>query len=107
MNKIETIVEVISSAKFKNSTCGLIPEIQEAYLENDAPWIICFSGGKDSTAVLQLIFYALSELPKESLAKEVHVLSNDTLVENPSISKYLVTLPLLIGHCELEFSRFY
>lgn len=89
MSKIETIVEVISSDKFKNSTYGLTSEIQEAYLENDAPWIICFSGGKDSTAVLQLIFYALSELPKENLVKEIHVLANDTLVENPSISKYL------------------
>jgi DNA sulfur modification protein DndC len=89
MSKIETIVEVTTSDKFRNATCGLKSEIQEAYLENDAPWIICFSGGKDSTAVLQLVFYALSELPKESLAKEVHVLSNDTLVENPSISKYL------------------
>ena len=34
-------------------------EIQEVYLENARPWVIGYSGGKDSTAALQLIWYAL------------------------------------------------
>lgn len=68
---------------------AVIEEIKAQYLEDSIPWVIGFSGGKDSTAVLQLIFYALSELPKEKLNKEIHVLSNDTLVENPNVVNFL------------------
>ena len=70
-------------------TQTIIEEIKEQYLEDDTPWVVGFSGGKDSTAVLQLIFYALSELPSAALQKEVHVLSNDTLVENPNVVRFL------------------
>lgn len=89
MGKLASIVRTVSSDRFDNYINSLKYDVQEAYLESDAPWIVCFSGGKDSTAVLQLIFYALSELREEDLTKEIHVLSNDTLVENPAISKYL------------------
>lgn len=89
MSKIETITEITSSEKYKQSIDKLEIDIREAYLENDAPWIICFSGGKDSTALLQLIIYSLSHLSQERLTKEIHVLSNDTMVENPQISKSL------------------
>ncbi len=64
-------------------------EIQEQFVSDDTPWVIGYSGGKDSTALLQLILYALWKLPKEKIQKEVHVLSNDTLVENPAIVKYI------------------
>lgn len=67
----------------------IIREIQEQYLEDNLPWIVGFSGGKDSTALLQLVFYALSQLPKYKLTKEVHVLSNDTLVENPKVVEFI------------------
>ncbi len=65
----------------------ILHQIQKTYLKDNIPWVIGFSGGKDSTTVLQMVFYALSVLPKEKLSKEVHVLSNDTLVENPIIAK--------------------
>jgi len=67
----------------------ILTEIKEQYLADNIPWVIGFSGGKDSTTVLQMIFYTLSELPKEKLQKEIHVLCNDTLVENPAIDKYV------------------
>lgn len=67
----------------------VVEEIKSQYLADPMPWVIGFSGGKDSTAVLQLIFYALAELPRLKLTKEVHVLSNDTLVENPNIVRFL------------------
>lgn len=89
MGNLAIVAETASSVDFRSYIEGLKHEIQEAYLEGDVPWIVCYSGGKDSTAVLQLIFYALSELREENLTKEMHVLSNDTLVENPAISKYL------------------
>jgi DNA sulfur modification protein DndC len=67
----------------------ILSEIKDQYLEDDLPWVIGFSGGKDSTAILQLIFYAISDLSHLSRKKEIHVLSNDTLVENPNIVKFL------------------
>lgn len=73
----------------KNKIQSTIEEIQQQYLSDDMPWVIGYSGGKDSTATLQMIMYALSELPKEKLTKEVHVLSNDTLVENPTVVAYI------------------
>jgi DNA sulfur modification protein DndC len=66
-----------------------IQEIQEQYCEDSLPWVVGFSGGKDSTALLQLVFTAISELPVERRVKEIHVLSNDTLVENPKVVEYL------------------
>jgi len=72
MSKLETIYKEAISENYKEYILSLKYEIQGAYLENDAPWIICFSGGKDSTALLQLVFYALSELEKDFLKKEMH-----------------------------------
>jgi len=67
----------------------IIRGIQKQYLSDDIPWIVGYSGGKDSTCVLQMIFQALRKLPKEQLHKEIHVICNDTLVENPVIAKYV------------------
>ncbi len=64
-------------------------EIQDQFTADNTPWVIGYSGGKDSTAVLQLVLYALWKLPKEKLTKEVHVLSSDTQVENPAIVAYI------------------
>ena len=38
-------------------------EIQEVYSADSRPWVVGYSGGKDSTATLQLIWYAISKLP--------------------------------------------
>ncbi|MGD6943932.1 DNA phosphorothioation system sulfurtransferase DndC [Cytobacillus gottheilii] len=59
--------------------------IKRAYKEDNRPWVVGYSGGKDSTVVVQLVFEALSELPKEELHKKVYVISSDTLVETPLI----------------------
>lgn len=66
-------------------------EIRAVYLEDRRPWVIGYSGGKDSSTALQLIWYALSELPLEKLTKPVYVISSDTLVETPQIVNYIDT----------------
>lgn len=68
---------------------GLKQTIQNLYLADDIPWVIGYSGGKDSTATLQLVWIALSEIPKEKLKKPVHIINTDTLVESPVISKWV------------------
>ncbi|WP_431935946.1 DNA phosphorothioation system sulfurtransferase DndC [Micromonospora sp. RP3T] len=68
---------------------GLKTEIQELYLADHIPWVVGYSGGKDSTATLQLVWLALAELTAEQRAKPVHVISTDTLVENPIVAAWV------------------
>ena len=53
--------------------------------------MIGYSGGKDSTTALQLIWHAIASLPAGERQKPVHVLSSDTLVETPVIVDYIDT----------------
>ena len=71
------------------TTDDIHQEIQQVYLENARPWVIGYSGGKDSTTALQLVWYALSELPPEERKYPVYVISSDTLVETPVIVNYV------------------
>lgn len=68
---------------------SIIQEIQNIYLSDSMPWIVGYSGGKDSTASLQLIWNAIAALPAEQRTKEIHVISTDTLVENPVIAAWV------------------
>lgn len=63
----------------------IFAEIQEVYLGDNRPWILGFSGGKDSTCMVQLIWNALSRLPAEKLHKDIFIISSDTLVESPKV----------------------
>ena len=73
-----------------------ISEIIDQYTyadKSDRPWIIGFSGGKDSTVLLTLVWMALSKLketiPGFNFKRDVYVVCNDTLVENPVITDYV------------------
>ncbi len=68
---------------------GLRKEIQEVYLADDRPWVIGYSGGKDSTTVLQLVWESVSGLSPEERQKTVFVISSDTLVETPVIVDFI------------------
>jgi DNA sulfur modification protein DndC len=67
----------------------VISNIIELYKSDDLPWIIGYSGGKDSTTVLQLLWHAVSEIPEKQRTKKIHVISTDTLVENPVVAKWV------------------
>lgn len=64
-------------------------EIQEVYLNDSRPWVIGYSGGKDSTLTAMVVFEAIRQLPQEKRTKDIHVVSSDTMVENPLIIHYL------------------
>ncbi|MBS3695244.1 DNA phosphorothioation system sulfurtransferase DndC [Rhodococcus qingshengii] len=68
---------------------SLVAQTQKLYLEDAIPWVIGYSGGKDSTAVLQLVWMSLAQLPQEKRSKTVHVISTDTLVENPVVAAWV------------------
>ena len=62
--------------------------LKENYLADNRPWVVAYSGGKDSTLLLQLTYEMLFELGI-SAQKPVYVLSNDTLVETPRVESHL------------------
>lgn len=68
---------------------ALYEEVRTLYLADKRPWVLGFSGGKDSTCALQIVWTALAALPSEQRAKPVYVISSDTLVETPVIVNYI------------------
>ncbi|MDB4426558.1 DNA phosphorothioation system sulfurtransferase DndC, partial [bacterium] len=67
----------------------LLEEIRALYTLDEIPWVIGYSGGKDSTAVLQLVWMAIAGLEEAQRQKPVHVISTDTLVENPIVARWV------------------
>ena len=59
--------------------------LSQLYLEDDRPWLVGFSGGKDSTMLASLIFDAVLSIPAAQRKKPVSVLCTDTRVEIPAI----------------------
>ena len=53
------------------------------------PWVVAYSGGKDSTLLLQLAWEVLVSLPAHERARRIHVVGNDTLVESPLVVEHL------------------
>ena len=79
----------INSYFNENTLEELIEEIKYVYKSDERPWVIGYSGGKDSTAVVELVYKMLLSLPNEQRKKNVYIVSSDTLIENPLIKIYL------------------
>ena len=62
--------------------------VQNLYLADEIPWVIGYSGGKDSTAALQLVWLSIKELPEEQRHKTIHIINTDTMVESPVVAKW-------------------
>ena len=84
-NKNSAFAE-LGIAKTVREVCD---EIRELYLWDEIPWVVGYSGGKDSTAVLELVWLAIKDLPAERRTKPIHVISTDTLVEQPIVSAWV------------------
>lgn len=82
----------------KNNTShdmqALITQVQDEYLDatQNYPWVVAFSGGKDSTLIAHLVFEALLQLPPTLRSRNVHFVSNDTLVESPLVVTHMKTV---------------
>ncbi len=80
-----------------NKIESIISDIIDQYTYADPsekPWIIGFSGGKDSTILLTLVWIALRRIREDfpnpfQLKRHVYVVCNDTMVENPIIADYV------------------
>jgi DNA sulfur modification protein DndC len=72
----------------------IIDEVIDQYIyadETNRPWIIGFSGGKDSTVMLQLVWKAIEQIKELTgiVKRDIYVVCNDTMVENPIITEYV------------------
>lgn len=75
----------------------LLDEIKYVYQSDNRPWIIGYSGGKDSTTVVELVYEMLQSLNPDERTKNVYIVSSDTLIENPLIKIYLSKMNSMLG----------
>jgi DNA sulfur modification protein DndC len=66
-----------------------VGRMRQLYTQDAVPWVVGYSGGKDSTATLQLVWTALAGLEPAERRKPVYVISTDTLVENPVVASWV------------------
>jgi len=67
----------------------IIQEMMMVYRHDDRPWLIGYSGGKDSTLLVSLIFQTVSRLLPAERTKKVYIITSDTMVENPIVKDYM------------------
>ena len=70
---------------------------REYHKRHRYPWVVAYSGGKDSTLLLQLVWEVVATLPREERKRRVLVVGNDTLVESPLVIRHLRDSLEMIG----------
>lgn len=98
----------------------IVQHVKDEYLSTaqSYPWIIGFSGGKDSTVVAHAVFEALQAIPPSLRTRPVHIVSNDTMVESPLVMAHLdevssqiqaavesLTLPLTVARTRPDLDK--
>ena len=53
----------------------IINEIMYVYKHDRRPWLIGYSGGKDSTLLVSVVFEAVRRLKKEERSKKIYVVT--------------------------------
>ena len=76
---------------------NIIQEMSLVYQHDRRPWMIGFSGGKDSTLLCCLVMEMLQRLPPEKRNKTVYIVTSDTMVENPIVRDYMHRMSDLIN----------
>jgi DNA sulfur modification protein DndC len=89
VNKLQKTKSAFAEDGIKKTIGSVLKGIQELYLADGIPWVVGYSGGKDSTASLQLVWLALSKLTPEKRLKPIYVITTDTLVENPVVAAWV------------------
>ena len=82
----------------------IIEEMATVYQHDRRPWMIGFSGGKDSTLLCCLVFEMLQRLPKQKRNKVVYIVSSDTMVENPIVRDYMHRMSNMINSMSEELN---
>lgn len=85
---------------FRHIRAELLDEYRQPH---SYPWIIGYSGGKDSTLVAHLVFEMLMALPPSERKRQVHIVANDTLVESPLVVQHIIDSITEIKNAALAF----
>lgn len=69
----------------------IIKEIMIVYKHDNRPWLIGYSGGKDSTLLVSLVYEAMQRLKTAGsiMHKKIYIITSDTMVENPIVKNYM------------------
>lgn len=96
MNKERVLTSTISSDNDVNilrairSFGAAFDVIRKEYLRrHNDPWVLAYSGGKDSTLLLQMTWEVLASLPSSARHRKIYVVGNDTLVESPLVIRHM------------------
>ena len=82
---------------------NIVQEMRMVYLHDERPWMIGFSGGKDSTMLVMLVFEMLATLKPEQIKKKIYITSSDTMVENPVVERYMLKMSQKIGEAGARY----
>ena len=94
---LQVVVHEAHTNQFQQKLTRARLELLDEYLQShNHPWIVGYSGGKDSTLVVQLVFETLLALAPSERRRPIHIVANDTLVESP----------LVISHVERSIQYF-
>ena len=83
---------------------AIIEEMRLVYLHDQRPWLLGFSGGKDSTLLCQLTFEMLKSLKPEQRTKKVYIVTSDTMVENPIVKAYMHRMSAAINQASQAYN---
>lgn len=87
---LDDYIEFIENEEFAGKALAeYIASVQRVYLKDTRPWVIGYSGGKDSSAVMVLVYLALLGLKPEERHKRIFVVASDTLVETPVVVNHV------------------
>lgn len=67
----------------------IIEEMTYVYKHDERPWLIGYSGGKDSSMLLSLVVDMVMRLPENKRTKKIFIVTSDTGVENPIVKRYM------------------
>lgn len=81
---------------------AIIEQMALVYKHDSRPWMIGYSGGKDSTLLCQLTFEMLESLAPEERKKKVYIVTSDTMVENPVVRRYMHNMSAAINAASIK-----
>lgn len=64
---------------------GILDDLRRLYMMDCRPWVVGYSGGKDSSMVVSLVYDVVMSLPVDKRTKEICVVCTDTRVEIPAV----------------------